>query len=362
MDKRMGFLAALAAGAIVSAAQAGEPWHFTVTADMRGEHGRFETLCNDINTRLGGPGAFHVSVGDVDETVAENRAVIDAKFGAAAVWYPIIGNHEEETGADMQWLRNEYDSGNGVRTPLNVLTNDDGPAGTRRVMYTWDCGDAHFVATNQYWNGGPTEGAGTDISRDDTARSGDVVGPLRDWLSADLASNTRPFVFVFGHEPAYPQPWQRHSGDSLDAYPANRDAFWQVLEDHGVQVFLCGHTHQYARSRPGTVTEHLDAGNAGNWPDAGEGLTYFDVVVSDTQAVINVYRDGGTGVFALADSVTVTPEPAAAALLVAGACLPLLRRRKQAGPALPGRQHRPSRADRPSGHSSRMGSSRSLPR
>jgi hypothetical protein len=89
-----------------------------------------------------------------DEQVPENRAVIDANFGASAIWYPIVGNHETETGADMQWVRNEYDNGNNVRTPLKNYTNQDGPTGTVRTNYSWDCNNAHFIALNEYWDGG----------------------------------------------------------------------------------------------------------------------------------------------------------------------------------------------------------------
>jgi len=34
-------------------------------------------------------------------------------------------------------------------------------------------------------------------------------------------------------------------------------------------------------------------------------LTYFDVVVGSNQATVNVYRDGGTGIFSLAESVSL---------------------------------------------------------
>ena len=279
-------------------------FHFTVTSDMRGIHTAFGNLCDSINSEVGGPGAFHVSVGDIDSTIPENRAVIDTKFGSSAIWYPIIGNHEAETGADMQWLREEYDNGNSLRTPLKNYTNQDGPTGTVRVNYSWDYENAHFIALNEYWNGGTSEGSGTSLSGSDTATDGDIVPELYDWLAADLAANTKPFVFVFGHEPAF--PYTRHVGDSLDKYETHRDDFWALLECAGVDAYFNGHTHYYSKhqgdkNHVGNVWQ-LDVGNAG-W-DYGDGLTYFDVVVGDDQATVNVYRETGTS-FSLADSVTL---------------------------------------------------------
>lgn len=271
-------------------------FHFTVTADMRGFHTDFGNLLQAINDGPG-PGAFHISVGDIDNTIPENRAVIDNKFGSTFLWYPIIGNHEEESADDMVWLRDEYNNGNSLRTALKNFTNQDGPTGTAETTYTWNYGRAHFVVLNEYWNGGTA--AGSDVATD-----GDVVSALYNWLSANLEANTKPLVFVFGHEPAFPQ--NRHIGDSLDKYPTNRNAFWTLLEDKRVQVYFCGHTHSYSKHQEeGGNVWQFDAGNAGNNTD-GNGFTYFDVVVSNNRVTVNVYRDpdgSGPGTFSLYESV-----------------------------------------------------------
>jgi len=295
-----------------------QTFHFTVTADPRDYHAAFGNVLQGINDHAGGPGAFHASVGDIDHTIPENRVEIDTAFGASAIWYPIIGNHEKESPADMTWLRNEYDNGNGssIRTPLKNVTNQDGPNTCKQTTYSWDYGNAHFVALNQYWDG--TSDTGTD---------GDIIPALYNWLAADLAANTKPFTFVFGHEPAY--PFHRHVGNSLDKYPDNRDAFWALLEAEGVQAFFCGHTHYYSKyQNPGGSVWQFDAGNAGNEPEPNEGQTFFDVVVGNDQAVIDVYRDGGTGTFSLYESVTVVPEPSSLSFLAAMA-VPMLRRRRR---------------------------------
>ena len=286
----------------------GEPFRFTVTADPRAQHAKFADTLAAINTLVGGPGAFHVSPGDIDGTVPENRAVIDTHFGADALWYPGVGNHEAETAADMTWIRDEYNNGNGVRTPLKNFTNQDGPLTSKETTYSWDYGNAHFVQLNEYWDGGSDVGA-----------NGDVIPALRGWLAADLAANAKPYVFVFGHEPAFPV--NRHVGDSLDAEPPNRDAFWSLLEEHDVNAYIVGHTHYYSKRRgdrngAGGVWQ-IDAGAAGNGADE----TFVDVTVTDTEVTYDVY-DNSTGSWAKLEGwsqpiVDDTPKPPQPAPLIA---------------------------------------------
>lgn len=289
-------------------ASSGESFHFTVTADPRNNHSAFDNVCQSINALAGGPGAFHVSAGDIDGRIWENRAIIDTRFGTSAIWYPVIGNHEMEDGVEMEWLRNEYDNGNNLRIPLKNYTNQDGPAGEVRTNYSWDYGNAHFIALNEYWNGGTYEGSGRSTSGSDTAVNGDIVPALYDWLAADLASCSKPFIFVFGHEPAF--PYHRHVGDSLDVHKTNRNAFWELLETEGVTAYICGHTHYYSAHQGdanyiGNVWQ-FDVGNAGN--DEGDGKTFFDVIVDSNRATINVYRDGKSGTFTKTDSFKLTPR------------------------------------------------------
>lgn len=303
--------------------------HFTVTADPRNNHTGFDNTLQAINSLVGGAGRFHVTAGDFDERAWENRAVIDANFGANAAWYPVIGNHEEEDGIEMAWIRAEYDSGNGVRTSLYDLTNHDGPLGTQRTTYSWDdpTTNTHYIALNEYWNGGTSEGTGASTSGSDTATDGDIVPALYNWLAADLAANRGKAVFVFGHEPAYPYSWQRHYGDSLDAYPANRDAFWNLLEGEGVEAYFCGHTHQYAKRQPTGNVWQIDAGAAGN----GEYETFVDVQLLLGKVRYDVY-DNSSGSWSLLESWTedanVVPEPATLTLLATGCLIALKRRRK----------------------------------
>jgi len=264
-------------------------FHFTLTADPRSVVSEWQTVLAAIKAKLGEVGAFHITAGDLDPP-APLRSALDAQFGPSTIWYPCVGNHEAETSADMTWLRAEYTSGNGLRTPLKYFTNQDGPAGAAETTYSWDYGNAHFVMLNEYWNGGTAPGS-------DVATDGDIVPALYDWLAADLAATRKPALFVIGHEPAF--PFNGHVGDSLDKYPAHRDAFWTLLENSGVHAFLVGHTHVYSKYQKTTNrTWQIDAGTAGN---DDPPRTFVNILVSATAVEYYVWNNAG-GTFQLAEN------------------------------------------------------------
>jgi hypothetical protein len=61
------------------------------------------------------------------------------------------------------------------------------------------------------------------------------------WLDSQLQLNTKPHVFVFGHEPAF----RLVHPDCLDDYPVRRDEFWRSLQATGTRMYFCGHDHFY---------------------------------------------------------------------------------------------------------------------
>lgn len=85
-----------------------DSFHFTITSDMHNLHAKFGDVLQAISDGSE-PGVFHVSIGDIgdgdtDESIAENRAQVDDKFGTTTIWYTIVGNHDAETAADMNWM------------------------------------------------------------------------------------------------------------------------------------------------------------------------------------------------------------------------------------------------------------------
>lgn len=277
---------------------------FTVTADPRDKTDKFENVLSAIVSGSG-IGNFHVSCGDIDPP-SNIRSVIDSIFGSSAIWIPVIGNHEAETVEDMNWLRNEYANANGSldRQALSYWIGVQGPTSAEETCYSWNWDNAHFIVLNEYYNGADDNSHDGDIWFVDDAAYDPVTNPdLYHWLKADLEANDKPFVFVFGHEPAYPQ--NRHLLDSLNLYEDNRNRFWQLLNDHNVSAYICAHTHFYSTwqepgyswsGNPSEATWQIDVGHAGNKSALTPGGTDYDhytflkVVVSDTQVTYNVYR------------------------------------------------------------------------
>lgn len=118
---------------------------------------------------------------------------------------------------------------------------DNGPAGEKYMTYAVVHKNALIVALDHY--------AGTwhhAVHRVNQA-----------WLDAQLEGNTKPHVFVCGHEPAF----RTYHPDCLDSHPEERDAFWRSLQAAGARLYTCGHDHYY---------DHA-------WVDDGDGDPNNDV-------------------------------------------------------------------------------------
>ncbi len=98
------------------------------------------------------------------------------------------------------------------------------------------------------------------------------------WLQDDLSNTTADWVIAFWHHPPYTKG--SHDSDSEFALIQMRENAVSVLEDHGVDLVLSGHSHSYERSF--LIDGHYGASNTfdGNDPtmllDGGDGKLLGD--------------------------------------------------------------------------------------
>lgn len=285
-------LAAFAAQATAAVALAAPPpqadrLSFLVAADMREYAGGtysgpdyFKGAAEAM--RATGPAAFLLIPGDLEppEPVAE---VIRTVFGAGFPFYPAVGNHDTGANEYMAYLRGLNTGG----TSLPHVVRK-GPPGAVETMYAFEFGDVHVAVINEYYDGAS-----------DTGSDGDVGAATYAWLVADLAATAKPYVFVVGHEPAFPLPdmttgRMRHETTSLNKHAADRDRFWNLLRQRKVTAYLCGHTHDASAKRIDGVWQ-LDCGHARGKGDTGAPSTFLRITAGGGDCRYEVYRADSDG-------------------------------------------------------------------
>ena len=152
---------------------------------------------------------------------ANYRQYDDWFFGVYAGWlrshpaFPSIGNHDNELAAGQAYR------------DVFVLP-DNGSVLDAERYYSFDYGPVHFVVLD-------TETAFLDPAR----RQAQL-----DWLRADLSATSQPWKVALFHRPPY------SSGAEHGSDLAIRAAFVPIFEQHGVQLVVNGHDHDYERSVP----------------------------------------------------------------------------------------------------------------
>ncbi len=132
---------------------------------------------------------------------------------------------------------------NMVDPPINGEAG--GVASGTKLYYSFNYGNVHFVSINSEL------GSLYNASHDwiGIRLFGTFTGsPMMTWLQQDLAANTLPWTVVFFHQP--PHTDGSHDSEAFwEVYmKAMREKWTPVLEQYGVDLVLCGHSHVYERS------------------------------------------------------------------------------------------------------------------
>lgn len=236
--------------------------------------------------------------------------------GSGTPLYMIRGNHEDGPDQTVMPLLDAYRNSAAADMPLN------GPQGEERLTYSFTWKGAKFIAIDEYY---PHDGLKETVNQS--------------WVDRELTSNTRPFIFVFGHTPAYLlEDDLEDRGYDLAVHPVLRDMFWNSLVKNHATAYFSGHTHLYARGVKDGI-QQVVTGNGGamghalnqsavdplltiEYPvkeadNAGNTVGYVVVTVNETagtmSAVQNVY-DTDTRVWRTGDRFTLSSSGAVTAL------------------------------------------------
>ncbi len=331
---RVVFVAVLGLSPWASFAQT--PWRFIATGDSRGgDNGVNTTILSEIAIEIVNQDAeFVVFPGDlvngyVNQAALESQLItwrdtMQPVYDAGIGVYAVRGNHDVGSpGGVTAW--------NNVFSGAYALPGN-GPAGEVNLTYSVTHRNVFVLGLDQYITSHRVNQA---------------------WIDVQLAGNSRPHVFAFGHEPAFKA---QHS-DCLDDFPANRDVFWASLRDVGGRTYFAGHDHFYDRARvndgdgnPDNDLHQLIVGTAGAplraWapPYNGNnsGMTIEQQHYAQQYGYVVVEIDGrdvsmtwmervGAGNYAARDvwEYTVIPEPTTAMLLALGGVAILVRKRRR---------------------------------
>ena len=102
--------------------------------------------------------------------------------------------------------------------------------------YSYDIGNVHFLALDSY---------GRDNKN--TRMHDGIDGEQAEWVRRDLQANKSKWVVAYWHHPPYTMG--SHDSDKEMDLVRIRQNFIKVLEEYGVDLVLCGHSHVYERTR-----------------------------------------------------------------------------------------------------------------
>jgi predicted phosphodiesterase len=239
---------------------AGPSWRFIVTGDSRGKN-------NGVNTVILGELAAEAIKRQVNFVLLSgdlvNGYIDQAELeGQLKTWRDTM-RPVYDAGIGVYVVRGNHDLGKpeGVTAWNNVFKDKfslpgNGPAGEKNLTYSFRHKNAFVVGVDEYVR---------------------LQRVNQTWLDTQFAANTKPHIFVFGHEPAFEAG---HEG-CLDVNVASRDIFWASIKKAGGRTYFCGHDHFYNHARvdddgdPNNDIHQFIVGTAGaplyNWSGAYDG-------------------------------------------------------------------------------------------
>ena len=184
-------------------------------------------------------------------------------------WFSCFSNHDAYSADSTTQTGPYYE----ILT-LPAAGECGGVASGTEAYYSFDYGNIHFICLDSM----------------DSPRA--TNGVQYAWLEQDLSANTSDWLIAFWHHPPYSKG--SHDSDNSDGSDDElvdmRENFLPLLETHGVDLVLSGHSHLYERSY--LLHEHYGfsdsfhpqahALNAGDGAESGDGV--YEKTSSGTNA------------------------------------------------------------------------------
>lgn len=139
-----------------------------------------------------------------------------------SVW-PTLGNHDGRSAQSDTQSGPYYDI-----FQLPTQGEAGGVASGTEAYYSFDYANIHFVCL--------------DSHQSDRLAS----GAMMTWLENDLSATTQQWIVAYWHHPPYSK--STHDSDSELNLIEMRENALPILEAHGVDLVLSGHSHAYERS------------------------------------------------------------------------------------------------------------------
>jgi hypothetical protein len=169
--------------------------------------------------------------------------------------YSTFGNHERFSSQDLTQTGPYY-----TMFSFPAAAEAGGVASGTESYYSFDYANVHFIVLD---------------SEDFTPSA--ASGPMFTWLQADLAATTADWVIALWHRPPYTKGLF-HDSDVETNEIRMRQFVLPLLESVGIDLVLCGHSHDYERSyfldghygMSGTFTSAFQK-DTGDGDPAGDG-------------------------------------------------------------------------------------------
>ena len=190
-----------------------------------------------LNFAGGTPAELMLLLGDnayVDGTDAEFQTKFFNPYGSTILknhaLFPTPGNHDyhttTRTARDAPYYKN---------FSMPTAAECGGSASGTEAFYSFDWGNIHFISLDSYGEEMPNN-----------TRLYDTLGPQVTWVKKDLEANTSKWTIVYWHHPPFSKG--SHNSDTEGELNRIRQNFIRILERYGVDLVLCGHSHNYERS------------------------------------------------------------------------------------------------------------------